>query len=165
MSARKRRALDRFLRADRSALPIPALFARGARELVRRRPETLGAEWMLGYAFSWRRLVGATAARPAAAGQARRPAPAGAPPGPRDRVPGDPDLRAIAEQVLPLRLAAADDAPERINLLVPALAAEPAPLHLARRLAERGARVRILTVNPAGALPALVAARPRRTRA
>ena len=108
---------------------------------------------MLGYAFTWRRLVGATAGdRPQPARLDALPPPA-LRPGPRDRMPGDPDLRAIAEQLLPLRLAAADDAPERINLLVPALAAEPAPLHLARRLAERGERVRILTVNPAGALP------------
>ena len=33
VSAGKRRALARFMRADRSALPIPGLFARGAREL------------------------------------------------------------------------------------------------------------------------------------
>ena len=90
--------------------------------------------------------------RPPAAGRLDALPPPALRPGPRHRVPGDPDLRAIAEQLLPLRLAAADDAPERINLLVPALAAEPAPLHLARRLAERGARVRIVTVNPAGAL-------------
>jgi hypothetical protein len=36
---------------------------------------------------------------------------------------------------------------------VPALDDEPARLHLARRLAERGQRVRIVTVDPAGALP------------
>ena len=34
---------------------LGALWARGARELVGR-PETLGAEWMLTYAFVWRRL-------------------------------------------------------------------------------------------------------------
>ena len=37
------------------------LALRGARELVARRPETLGAEWMLLHAFAWRRLLAATA--------------------------------------------------------------------------------------------------------
>jgi len=75
------------------------------------------------------------------------------------RVPGDPDLRAVAEQVQPLRLAAADGAPERVNLLVGGV--DPrgpsegvaARLQLARRLAERGMRVRIVTVDPVNALP------------
>ena len=94
MSLRKRRALDRFMRADRSVLPIPGLFARGARELVRRRPETLGAEWMLGYAFTWRRLLGATARdRPQQTARLDALPPLVLHPSPRVRVPGDPDLR------------------------------------------------------------------------
>jgi glycosyltransferase involved in cell wall biosynthesis len=154
MSAPKRRALGRLLRADRSALPLPGLFARGARELMRRRPETLATEWMLGYAFTWRRLVAATARdRPRQSIRIDALPPPTLRPSPRVRVPGDPDLRALAERLLPLRLATADDAPERINVLVPSADAEPAGLHLARRLAERGRRVRIVTVDPVGALP------------
>jgi len=160
MSPGKRRALDRLVRADRSLLPIPRLFARGARELARRRPETLGAEWMLGYAFLWRRLLGASARdHPQEAVRLDALPPHVLHPSPRVRVPGDPDLRAIAQHVLPLRLAVADDAPPRVNVLVTGIdPREPfdgvaARLHLARRLAERGLRVRVVTVDPVVALP------------
>jgi hypothetical protein len=150
MSADKRRPLERFMRAERSALPVPGLFARGGRELVRRRPETLGAEWMLAYAFGWRRLVGATARdRPQQTVRIDALPPALAP-RPRTWLPGDPDLRAIAEQVEPLRLAVHDGAPARINLLVPSLEGSRARIELARRLAERGLRVRVVTVDPVG---------------
>jgi GT2 family glycosyltransferase len=160
MSRSKRRALDRLMRADRSALAIPRLFARGARELARRRPETLGAEWMLAYAFTWRRLLGASGSdRPRQTLRLDALPPPDLHPSPRVRVPGDPDLRAVAEQILPLRLAVADHAPQRINLLVPGIDPRrpfdgvPARLHLARRLAERGLRVRVVTVDPVVALP------------
>jgi glycosyltransferase involved in cell wall biosynthesis len=150
MSAGKRRALARLMRADRSALAIPVLFARGARELVRPRPQTLGAEWMLGYAFTWRRLLAASAPRLDALPPVLHPRP-------RVRVPGDPDLRVLAEGLLPLRLAPADAAPRRVNLLVesvdPRRSGGDARLHLARRLAERGMRVRFVTVDPVAALP------------
>ena len=160
MSRRKRAALERLARADRSVLPLPGLFARGARELVRRRPETLGAEWMLGYAFTWRRLLAASARdRPQRTARLDAIPPHVLNPSPRIRVPGDPDLRAVAQQVLPLRLTVADHAPERVNLLVTGVDPRepfegvPARLHLARRLAERGLRVRVVTVDPILALP------------
>ena len=91
-------------------------------------------------------------------------------PRPRVHVPGDPDLRVLAEQILPLRLAPADGAPERINLLVGGIDPRqpfegvPARLHLARRLAERGERVRIVTVDPVGGAPARLGARRRGAR-
>jgi hypothetical protein len=160
MSRRKRHALDRFRRSDRSPLPIPGLFARGARELLRRRPETLGAEWMLAYAFVWRRLLGATARdRPQKTARLDALPPHVLHPSPRVRVPGDPDLRAVAQHLLPLGLAVADGAPKRINVLLPGVDPRhpseglPARLHLARRLAERGLRVRLVTVDPIVALP------------
>ena len=152
MAAPKRRAIKRFLRAERSALPVPGLFARGARELARRRPETLGAEWMLAYAFSWRRLVAATARdRPQESLRIDALPPALAP-RPRARLPGDPDLRAVAQQIEPLRLAVRDSAPQRVNVLVPTLESAAA-LQLARRLAGRGVRVRVITVDPSGPVP------------
>ena len=154
MVAGKRRALERFLRADRSALPVPRLFARGARELMRRRPETLAAEWMLGYAFAWRRLLTATARDdPQQLIRLDALPPLVLTPRPRARMPGDPDLRVFAERVAPLRLAVRDGAPPRINVLVPSLEDIRAPLQLARGLAERGRRVRVLTVDPTGPLP------------
>jgi glycosyltransferase involved in cell wall biosynthesis len=160
MSARKRRALERFVRADRAAAPLAGLAGRGARELVRRRPETLGAEWMLTYAFTWRRALNATV-RDAPQRGLRLDAvpPPVLDPRPGARAPGDPELRAVAEKVAPLRLAVRDDAPPRVNLLVPTIDLRHffggyiAKFNLARRLAERGLRVRIVTVDPVGALP------------
>ena len=107
---------------------------------------------MLAYAFSWRRLVAATARdrrnRACRSTRCRR----------RWRLahahglPGDPDLRAVAQQIEPLRLAVRDSAPQRINVLVPTLEGD-APLQLARRLAGRGLRVRVITVDPSGPVP------------
>ena len=53
--------LRRFDAGDESAAELVRLTARGARELVASRPETLGAEWMLAHALVWRRLVSVTA--------------------------------------------------------------------------------------------------------
>jgi len=166
MSAGKRRTLDRFLRADRSALPLATLGVRGGRELAARRPATLGAEWLLLHAFAWRRLLGATVRdRPQRALRLDAVPPPALDPQPGLRTPDEPAPRAIAEKIAPLRLAIRDDAPPRINVLVPSIDLRHffggyiAKLNLARRLAERGARVRIVTVDPVGALPADWAAR------
>jgi hypothetical protein len=156
MSAPKRRAIERFLRADGSVRPIPGLFARGARELARRRPETLGAEWMLAYAFTWRRLLGMTVRdHPQQTVRIDALPPRVLAPSPRARMPGDPDLHAVAERLSPLRLSVHDGAPIRINLLVPGPPFESTWLNLARRLAERGRRIRIVTVDSVGARPRL----------
>jgi GT2 family glycosyltransferase len=160
MSARKRRALDRFARADRSALPLGRLALRGARELVAQRPQTLGAEWMLLHAFAWRRLLGATV-RDAPQRMLRLDAvpPPALDPQPGVRTPDEPAPRAIAEKIAPLRLAVRDDAPRRINVLIPTIDLRHffggyiGKLNLARRLAEHGLRVRIVTVDPVGPLP------------
>jgi glycosyltransferase involved in cell wall biosynthesis len=158
MSPAKRRALDRFLHTDRSPLALAALWARGAREFVGR-PETLGAEWMLAHAFTWRRALSATTRdRP------RRPLrldavpPPDLAPNPGRRGPEGP-ARAIAEKIAPLQLSVRDDAPPRVNLLIPTIDLEHffggyiAKFNLARRLAERGLRVRIVTVDPVPPLP------------
>ena len=73
--------------------------------------------------------------------------------------PSRPTLRVIHEKLAPLDLALRDDAPERVNLLIPTIDLEHffggyiGKLNLARRLAERGVRVRIVTVDPVGPLP------------
>jgi hypothetical protein len=161
MSAPKHRALDAFLRADRSPLPLTTLAGRGARELLGRRPpETLGAEWMLLHAFAWQRLLSATARdRPQRGLRLDAVPPPALDPRPGARAPGEPALRAMAEKIAPLRLAPRDDAPRRVNLLIPTIDLRHffggyiAKLNLARRLAERGLRVRIVTVDPVGPLP------------
>lgn len=158
LTARKRRALQRFARADRSALSALPLGLRGLRELVGR-PETLGAEWMLFNAFVWKRLVQATA-REAPQKRLRldavpppslalRPK-AAAPPGVADE---------IAAKIAPLDLAISTFPPPRINLLIPTFDLQHffggyiAKFNLAARLADRGRRVRVIAVDPVGSLP------------
>jgi glycosyltransferase involved in cell wall biosynthesis len=161
MSAPKRRALDAFLGADRSLAPLATLAARGAREVLGRgKPETLGAEWMLFHAFAWRRLLAASARdRPQRGLRLDAVPPPALDPKPGARAPGEPALRAMAEKIAPLRLAVRDDAPRRVNLLIPTFDLQHffggyiAKLNLARRLAERGLRTRIVTVDPVGPLP------------
>jgi len=159
MTGAKRLVLDRFLAADRSLLPLARLWARGAREVLGPRTETLGAEWTLAYAFAWRRMLAATASeRPRGPLRLDAIPPARLAPRPGRRGPeGSP--RAIAEKVAPLELAMRDDAPPRVNLLIPTIDLEHlfggyiAKFNLARRLAERGLRVRIVTVDPVPPLP------------
>jgi hypothetical protein len=65
----------------------------------------------------------------------------------------------VAAKIAPLELAVSEDAPQRVNLLIPTIDLEHffggyiGKLNLARRLAETGARVRIVTVDPVGTLP------------
>jgi glycosyltransferase involved in cell wall biosynthesis len=159
MAPAKRRTLDRFLSTDRSLAALARLWARGAREVVARRPETLGAEWTLAYAFTWRRALAATARdRPPRLLRLDAAPPARFAPAPGRRVPPGP-AREVADKVAPLELSMRDDAPPRINLLIPTIDLEHlfggyiAKFNLARRLAERGARVRIVTVDPVPPLP------------
>ena len=158
MARPKRRALRRFLRTDRSLRALAVLWARGARELTGR-PETLGAEWMLAYAFTWRRLLAATTReRPTRGLRLDAVPPPNLSPSPGRRAPDSP-ATAIADKIEPLTLAVRDDAPERINLLIPSIdlahlfGGYIAKFNLARRLAERGLRVRIVTVDPQPPLP------------
>ncbi len=159
LSPIKRRSLDRFLRTDGSLVSLVGLGLRGARELLGR-PETLGAEWMLFHAFAWRRLLTATAReRPARRLRLDAVPPPAFNPRPGWRASGPSGPRAIADKIAPLELAVDEGAPERVNVLIPTIDLEHffggyiAKLNLARRLAERGARVRIITVDPVGALP------------
>jgi glycosyltransferase involved in cell wall biosynthesis len=159
MTPAKRRTLERFLDTDRSVVPLARLWARGARELVRRRPETLGAEWTLSYAFAWRRALAATARdRPNRRLRLDAVPPPSLAPRPGRRGLEGP-VRVIAEKIAPLELSTRDDAPPRVNLLIPTIdldhlfAGYIAKLNLARRMAERGLRVRIVTVDPVPPLP------------
>jgi glycosyltransferase involved in cell wall biosynthesis len=158
MAPAKGRALERFMRADSSLASLAELWARGARELVGR-PETLGAEWHLAYAFSWRRALAATTRdRPVKGLRLDAVPPPSLAPSPGRRGP-EGAARVIAEKVAPLELSVRDDAPPRVNLLIPTIDLEHffggyiAKLNLARRLAEHGLRVRIVTVDPVPPLP------------
>jgi hypothetical protein len=156
-----RRDLQAVVSADRSAAMVARLSARGLRELTGH-PETLGAEWMLFGALVWRRLLGATA-RQRPQGRLRLDAlpPADLAPGPL-RVEaggaGSP-ARALAEKIRPLPIVLTPEAPRRVNLLIPTVdldhlfAGYIGKFNLALRLAQRGARVRVVTVDPTPRLP------------
>jgi glycosyltransferase involved in cell wall biosynthesis len=162
MTAGKRRVLRSFLRSDRAPGPVIGLLLRGARELTGR-PETLGAEWMLAHALVWRRLLAlSTRDRPY-----RLRFDAAPPPTliqkPRGIRAGESGAAAsalsIADKIRPLELAPSSSAPARVNLLVPTVDLEHffggyiGKFNLALRLAARGLRVRIVTVDPVPALP------------
>ena len=159
MSAPKRRVLERFARGDSSVVPLARLGARGARELLGRRRETLGGEWMLMHAFAWRHLLDATV-RDEPRGRLRLDAvpPPMPDPNPGVRAGEEPGLRALREKIAPLRLAVSEDAPRRVNLLIPTIDLRHffggyiAKFALAKRLAGRGLRVRVVTVDPTGPL-------------
>jgi hypothetical protein len=158
MARPKRRELDSFLNADRSLLSLGRLALRGTRELVGT-PETLGAEWMLAHAFVWRRLL-ALSARDEPQRHLRLDA---LPPPTLVQQPGRTGLhesaRIVGEKIAPLRWTVADSTQRRVNLLIPTMDLRHffggyiAKLNLARRLVERGLRVRIVTVDPLGPLP------------
>ena len=159
MAAPKRRVLDRFVRTDRSVLALARLWARGARELIGT-PETLGAEWMLAYAFTWRRLLAAsTRDRPIKGLRLDAVPPPDLALAPGARTPVNVAARAIAEKVAPLTLRISDAAPVRVNLLIPTIdlahffGGYIGKFNLVRRLAERGLHVRIVTVDPVPPLP------------
>ena len=167
MAPRKRRGLERFMRADRSLLPAGWLLARSARELAGT-PETLGAELGLFFGFAWHRAAAAQARGTEPPRRLRldtRP-PARLALKPGSRGPESPTLRVIHEKLAPLDLAASDDAPERVNILIPTIdlahffGGYIGKFNLALRLAERGLRVRVVTTDPVGAATAVVAADP-----
>jgi hypothetical protein len=160
MSRPKRRTLDRFLRTDRSLPALAGLFVRAVRELARRRPETLGAELVLFYAFLWHRLLAATTReRPVRGLRLDAVPPPTFDPKPGRHLLEAPSTRDMTAKIAPLKLAPRDDAPERVNILIPTIDLEHffggyiGKLNLARRLAERGMRVRLVTVDPVAPLP------------
>jgi glycosyltransferase involved in cell wall biosynthesis len=160
LSGPKRRALERFVHGDRSLVPLARLGVRGAQEVVGQRRETLGGEWMLLHAFAWRHLVSANARdRPQQGVRLDAVPPAALDPTPEARGPAEPQLSALVEKIAPLALVVRDDAPRRVNLLIPTVDLQHffggyiAKLNLAKRLAARGLRVRVVTVDPTGPLP------------
>ncbi len=164
-----RRADDRVQAARRSSAswaPTRSLAAscelalRGARELVGT-PETLGAEWMLFHALGVAAAARAQRARAAPAPPAPRCA-AAAVAGPAPRPDAAWTERGERRSPRRSRRCAGPcptTRPQRINLLIPTIDLRHffggyiAKFNLARRLAERGLRVRIVTVDPVGPLP------------
>ncbi len=159
MTPDKQRALQRFTGVEDSTPALAGLGVRGMRELSRRQPETLGAEWLLFRGFVWRRLLAATAReRPQRTLRldALPPRFLTAQPG---RAGPDGAASVLAEKITPLLMAVSDSAPRRINIMIPTIDLDHffggyiTKLNLARRLSERGFRVRVLTVDPVPRLP------------
>ncbi len=158
LPAGKRQVLRRFARADDSLPTLSRLLIRGARELVGQQ-ETLGAEWMLLLALVWRRALEASL-RPRPQRVLRLdavPPPSLAPAPDRSELAGAE--REVAEKIAPLDLRVSEQAPTRVNLLIPTIDLKHffggyiTKLNLARRLAERGLRVRLVATDPVAALP------------
>ena len=160
MAASKRRELDRFIAIDDSLPALAGMWRRGAQELLGLRSETLGAEWMLAYAFTWRRLLSASV-RERPVKRLRLDA---VPPSELTVMPGErwvesEQVRAVAAKVARLALDVTDHAPPRVNLLIPTIDLQHlfggyiGKFNLAARLADHGERVRIVTVDPVGVLP------------
>ena len=157
----KRRELATFTGADRSLLALGRLGARAVPELIGR-PETLGAEVGLSLAFLWQRVLKASVRgleRPPRRLRLDSVPPPNLAPRPGRRGPEGAAPRTVAEKIAPLELVVRDDVEERVNILIPTIDLEHlfggyiAKFNLARRLAESGERVRIVTVDPVGPLP------------
>jgi glycosyltransferase involved in cell wall biosynthesis len=161
MTPAKRRAIDRFMRADRSPLALWDLGRRAAREMVGR-PETVGAELGLLLAFVWRHALVASIRRrerPRSRMRIDARPPHSLHPTPGKQLPATPAVGQIAAKIAPIDLAVLDDGRRRVNILIPTIDLEHffggyiGKLNLAARLADRGEGVRIVTVDPVGPLP------------
>ena len=160
MAAGKRRELERFIATDRSLPVLAGMWRRGTEELLGLRSETLGAEWMLAYAFTWRRALSASVRqRPT-----RRLRLDAVPPSeftvmPSERRVESEQVRSVAAKIAPLAIEVTNRAPPRLNLLIPTIDLQHlfggyiGKFNLAARLADHGERVRIVTVDPVGVLP------------
>jgi glycosyltransferase involved in cell wall biosynthesis len=153
------RILESFLALERSWPALAKLGWRAAQELSGR-SETVGAEWSLLRAVAWRRILPATVReRPSRHLRLDAVPPTDLAPRAERRSLGDASARFLAQKIEPLDLGVSSAAPVRINLLIPTIDLEHffggyiAKLNLARRLAERGGRVRLVTVDPVGLLP------------
>jgi hypothetical protein len=120
MAPDKRRALERFLRTDRSPAELGRLLARAGRELTGR-PETLGAELGLFFGFAWRHLSGAVSRAPGDGPKLDAQPPPKLHAKPAGREPELQSVRDIESKVEPLAIAVRPDAPRRVNLLIPTI--------------------------------------------
>jgi glycosyltransferase involved in cell wall biosynthesis len=160
MSLRKRRALRRLISGEQSLLAIAWLLLRGARSLVGRN-ETLGVEAGLVRGIAWRNAVTRLAGRRGRPGRhirfsASLPRRSSLTEGPRITHRA---TRTLADKTRPLDLSVRSNAPPRVNLLIPTIDLNHffggyiTKLNLARRLAERGLRARLVTVDETPPLP------------
>jgi glycosyltransferase involved in cell wall biosynthesis len=156
LKGRKRRAVKRMMKADRS-LPLAARLAVRSIAARRRRSPTMGQERLIARGILWRRFVQIQARvrrrRRENHGQALPTPP---PPMTTKAPPADaPKLvHQITRKIAPLKLRVTSTCEPRVNMLVPTIdldhffGAYIGKFNLARRLAEHGLRVRIVAVDP-----------------
>lgn len=149
MPAGKRRVLNRFVTSDRKISGLIWLALRPLRRLAGHN-ETLGMERVLVRGILYRHLAAV-----------KRRLPGGV-----TALAGDGELKEetgitaqMRQKVAPLFPVVAATQPQRVNLLIPAIDLDHlfggyiAKFSLARRLAERGVRTRIVTTDPSPRLP------------
>ena len=165
LDPRSRRALDRLLRSERSATSSLWLAARPSRARLGR-PETGGAEHILLQGVIWRhlqRILPLGRKRPPPGQPIEAPHDASLPPleAPRSAAaaPTHPFVRKLAAFIEPIELSISKRAPTRVNVMLPTIELKHlfggyiAKFNLARRLAERGLRTRIVAVDATPHLP------------
>ena len=169
MDPAKRDALRGFIQAERSPLAYRPPSSSSSRADRAAGDDGGGAGSPAGIRLASPARGEYARARPASQAAAnRRSPPPSLLPKPGTREPATPAVGEVAAKVAPLELAVVDDGPQRVNILIPTIDLEHffggyiGKLNLAARLAERGNRVRIVTVDPVGALPA---SWPRRVEA
>lgn len=149
VSKRDRRALERYINADRTLAGPLWMAIRPYRRLFGRN-ETLGVERILARAFLYRdvQALRSKAGRKLGGGAARGVSAVLSQPD------GMSEVNRMKQKVQPLGLSVNGAAPERVNLLIPTFDLDHlfggyiAKFNLARRLSEAGHRVRIVTVDP-----------------
>ncbi|MBN8868785.1 MAG: glycosyltransferase [Solirubrobacterales bacterium] len=150
MPAAKKRMLERFIASDRALSGPIWLELRSLRPWVGHN-ETMGVERILARAVIYRHLAAVKRRLSPALGR-RRPTAGGL----KVETEVTPQMR---QKVAPLFPVVSRDQPRRINLLIPSIDLEHffggyiAKFNLARRLAEHGARVRVVTVDPTLPVP------------
>ncbi len=157
---RDRRALKRFIKSERSLIGFSWLFARSLRPLFGRN-ETLGAERIICEGILWRYAVSAVSfgRRKPIEGlnyDASLPTASTAVKGSEIE---HPNTQGMARLIRPLEFKVSEDAPERVNVLIPTVELKHffggyiTKFNLARKLAQSGVRTRILTVDDTPQLP------------
>jgi glycosyltransferase involved in cell wall biosynthesis len=165
MGASSRDSLRRLIRGERSPASMLWLAGRPSRARFGR-SETSGAEHILLQGIAWRhvqRVLALGRRRPPKGQPIEAPHDASLPEtaGPRSpaAAPNHPFVRKLASFIEPLELAISEDAPRRVNLLVPTIELKHlfggyiAKFNLARKLAEQGLRTRIVAVDSTPHLP------------